>query len=256
MDGASEALFRRDYASCERACWRALSAAYRNEDWPRFARILMPLQEARRQRRIIAAEGTLRLGTRDLTGDVADGLDHAEAAWWVVTPPHTIADAGRLLRTARDRDRPVVVMFAERGGIASSAEGAADESGNTSAEVSGDMPTGTGRWVFRSLTHPTLTHLAAAPPEAWCDRWLAPEQARSLSLPRHESVHPPDWLQDRAERLGDAALDAVTHPVGSRDRVEALLEHLEAAPDHELLHQHLEAAARALALARPDSAGT
>ena len=63
MEDASQALSRMDYLSCETFCLKALSLARRAKRWPVYARILLPLQETRRQRRMIAAAGVIRLGS-------------------------------------------------------------------------------------------------------------------------------------------------------------------------------------------------
>src|SRR5690606_17570305 len=68
MERASRSLAAMDYLTCERLCVEALAAARRAQDWSYYARILLPLQEARRQRRLIAADGWVRLGTSDLEG--------------------------------------------------------------------------------------------------------------------------------------------------------------------------------------------
>ncbi|MHC4996015.1 MAG: hypothetical protein ACYTGQ_13285, partial [Planctomycetota bacterium] len=56
MEEASEALAHTDYFRCEKRCLQALALARDDNDYERYARILLPLQEARRLRRQAAAD--------------------------------------------------------------------------------------------------------------------------------------------------------------------------------------------------------
>ena len=49
MEAASKSLAQMDYLACEDGCLRALLFAREQRDWPYYARILLPLQEARRR---------------------------------------------------------------------------------------------------------------------------------------------------------------------------------------------------------------
>jgi hypothetical protein len=66
MQQAIDALTRMQYLACETLCLRALAAASELGSWDSYARILLPLQESRRQRRLIAADGAIRLGAADI----------------------------------------------------------------------------------------------------------------------------------------------------------------------------------------------
>ncbi len=67
MERASLALARTDYFGAERTCLRAIARAVAASDWERAARMCLPLQEARRQKRMLAI---------DLSGESED--DDAE----------------------------------------------------------------------------------------------------------------------------------------------------------------------------------
>jgi hypothetical protein len=56
MDKASQALVSMDYFEADRLCSRALDRAWGLKDYERMARICLPLQEARRQMRQLAAD--------------------------------------------------------------------------------------------------------------------------------------------------------------------------------------------------------
>ncbi len=113
MERASEALAQMDYLHAETLCLKALRQAREAEDWAYYVRILLPLQEARRQRRMIAADGVIRLGTARLEGPVDRWLASMEAGCIVVTHPHTAEDARTLENEARNQHRYVEVLFAE-----------------------------------------------------------------------------------------------------------------------------------------------
>ena len=49
METASQALAELDYARCEALCVKALEQARKQSDWVMYQRVLLPLQEARRQ---------------------------------------------------------------------------------------------------------------------------------------------------------------------------------------------------------------
>src|SRR5439155_6400925 len=100
-----------DYIACERHCVEALAIARQRKDWAYFARILLPLQEARRQRRIIAAEGAIRLGTGDLNAEPTSWLEHHKTGCLLVSRPHLKDDARCVLRAARDAGLFVEVMY-------------------------------------------------------------------------------------------------------------------------------------------------
>lgn len=215
MERASQALAAMDYPACEQACLEALRRARQARDWNGYARILLPLQEARRQRRLIAAEGFIRLGTSDLEGPDHDWSATFAAGCILVTHPHTAPHAVGLIAALRQQHKHAQVLLADN--IL-------------------DAP----RWVIASPLQPLLRVELAAPPTTWTDRWLSPRQVRDLGEPG-----PDDYFLDAAEALGDAAMAQVASPLGSVERIEQLEQFLEAVSDHEILHQRLGEAARA-----------
>lgn len=245
MERASVALARMDYLAAEALCLRALQAARAAADWAYYARILMPLQEARRQRRMIAAEGVIRLGTARLTQSADRWLDSIDAGCIVVTHPHGAADARALEEAARAQQRYIEVLFADNA---------------PDAEM----------WTLRAHHGPEVRCDRLAPPTAWQDTWLPPgepadipsdaddardaDDAESIDDEAEESTAsavaaftPADWFIDATEALGDAALAQVTALPGRRDRIAQLEQMLQVVTDHEILHQRLGDAARAMA---------
>lgn len=223
MERASRALMRTDYFTCEALCVEALAQAHRWRAWPYYARILLPLQEARRQRRLVAVAGTLRLGTAGLDGSPVSWLEQFQSGAIVLTHPHGVEDARALLAQARRQRRYVEVLLAD-------------------SDVQDD------RWTLVAFGGPQVRREVPAPPRAWRDRWLTPGErpdpgpdAKNLQA----GASPADWFIDATELLGDEAIAQVTAPLGTIQRIEQLEQMLEVT-NHEKLHQRLGEAARAM----------
>jgi hypothetical protein len=215
MEQASEALAIMDYAACEQLCVQALGEARLIQDWAYYARILLPLQETRRQRRMIAAEGTIRLGTSNLQGDVGQWLSDINEGCIVLTHPYQTGDAQRLAQLVLNEIYHIEILFADCNATESS-------------------------WQLTSFTgRPVICELAPPAP-ALRDRWLGNQPAAA------------QWFLHASEKLGDAAIDSVFHQMDAnnqdlaspKDVVAALEEALTSVPDHEILHQRLAEAAR------------
>jgi hypothetical protein len=211
MEQASVALAKMDYLTCEALCLDALADARRRGDWTYYGAILLPLQEARRQRRMIAAEGVVRLGTASLEKFFADEwLANLPAGCIVLTVPHSADDARALDARARHQRKHVEVLFAEERGA---------------------------KWLIRSFASPPVSCEVIAPTTAHTQRWIkAGEQPAAV-----------DWFLDACEALGDAAMQAAG-PISADAAGLAKLEAcLGVVTDHEIIHQRLGALARGLA---------
>jgi len=241
MEAASQALARMDYLVCESHCLEALAMARQRQDWPYYARILMPLQEARRQRRMIAAQGVIRLGTMSLQGEASAWLGHMRAGntqgdiagCIVLTQPHTGDHARRLAQAVRRQGLCVEVLLA-------------------------DNPVTAKQWTLRAYDGPDVDCTRPAPPAGWLDRWLGFQDGQQASGDdtaergwdqpigdvARSTYRPVDWFLDGAEALGDAAIAQVQIPLGDPQRIGALERCLNVVTDHEKLHQALEEAAR------------
>ena len=220
MENASTALAKMDYLECERLCLTALTEAWQKRRWAYYARILMPLQESRRQRRMIAADGDIRLGTSTLGDDPSTWLDKRRAACIVLTDPHGRAEAAALQEFARRNRRFVEVLLA-------------------------DNPVDADHWMLRSFAGPNVHVQVDAPPKTWRDQWLGTgDQIEVDRSPHKLELHPSDWFLDAGEVLGDAALAAVDPQLKGEPRIEALQQCLLAVTDHEIIHQRLGDVAR------------
>lgn len=227
MERASQSLAHMDYLTCEAFCLEALAIARQEQDWAYYARILLPLQEARRQRRMIAADGVVRLGTARLEQPVESWMVNLQAGCVVLTHPHKASDAQKLDHEARRLRRCVEVLFA-------------------------DNTEGSEAWTLRSYRGPAVSCLVPAPPRAWQDSWLAPGERPSTNEEDRDNDDvelastPADWFIDATEALGDAALEQVTAAQGDSHRIAQLEAMLDVVTDHEILHQQLGDAARAM----------
>ena len=110
MERASQALAKTDYLACERLCLEALRAAEQARDYDRIARILMPLQEARRQRRQNAADaGVVLLGEpRQTPQQILD--EHAGGCLMLLDPPYAPDDVDAVRRLALEQECHVEVL--------------------------------------------------------------------------------------------------------------------------------------------------
>src|SRR5699024_3063785 len=117
-------------------------------------RILLPLQESRRQRRLIAAEAGTYLGSADLAkvGLPVDRWidDFTDVGCVMLTHPHTRADAKKLSVIAQGRRCYMEILFAD--------SAITDET-----------------WRIRSFDGPDVHCDLPAPPAPWLDEWLAPD---------------------------------------------------------------------------------
>lgn len=110
MDQASESLVANRYLECEQLCTAAVVKARAAGDFERLARIMLPLQEARRQRRQIAEDaGTIILnGLRREPDAVLD--EHPRGCLLLTDPPYAAADGDALREAARRRELFVEVL--------------------------------------------------------------------------------------------------------------------------------------------------
>ena len=261
MESASVSLAQRRYLDCERQCLEALCLAKNNGDWSTVTRIILPLQEARRQRRLIAAAGTIRLGTTDLPDDPQSWLDRLQTGCLVVTHPHNRQTACRLEALARDQDRYVEVLFSDNPATAESWRITTDIDQPVYCPVAAPSP----HWQDRWITRPATDH---CPPSSQLPVQQDKEHPRNPPHEKSESESesesdpepckrmmtktPADWFLDVYELLGDAAWARFTAwPLTGLARLTALERCVEAVVGHELLHQRWAEAAAALAKADP-----
>lgn len=210
MDRASHVLVKMQYLEAEKLCEQALLMAYECKFWGYLARITLPLQECRRQRRMYAADGEIVIGTGHLPGDVVGELDQIQCGCVVFTGDDAKAHAIDLLQRVADKPRYLLVFFAS---------------------------VGNDQWQVHSASKPEFYVNYSPPPEVWQNV----NQAAGEYVKASDSAWPTpgDWVLDVQEKLGDQALKVIDTNVDALQRVDALLEAITAVPDHEILHQQL-----------------
>ena len=109
MERASAALNETRYAECERLCREAFEAAHGVADYDRMARIVLPLQEARRNRRLAAID----TGSLFVVEDPIDPEAPIEPGCYLFQPPLVGADGRDLRERAAEADVPVFVVVRE-----------------------------------------------------------------------------------------------------------------------------------------------
>lgn len=274
MQAASEALVRRRYFECQRLCLRALAAAHRALDYERMARILLPLQEARRHTRDLATDS----GAVFVLSGPLPQAPSLRPGCYLLEPPRVGMD-GALLRQALDAaEIPALVLTREpltRSGLwPVVAHGPVTIRVRVPAPARRPEP-----WAMPEAirAHPHLIALTPARPRALDDsptptptpharhappvpapkptqttprrsrKTLAPELPTAPEPETHPAadVPPVTWFIHTAELLGDEAIASVAPARPAAARVEELLQRLESHPDHEKLHQRLQEACRA-----------
>lgn len=196
MAKASESLVKTAYFEAERMADKALQMARQEQDYDRMARIVMPLQEARRLRLQIALDtGKVIVLDKPITEDMK-----IKPGCYLVQPPNVGADARRLRLAALAAEVPVAVLCRE--------------------------PLSQTRLVPVVAIGPGTTIRAKVSPPKNADR---PDLA---------------WFTASMEELGDFAIENLDPDLPAAKRIELLIDCLEAFPEHENLHQALEAACR------------
>lgn len=213
METASQALARLEYARCESLCVDALARARDAEDWVMYQRVLLPLQEARRQRRQAALDGPIMLGTTRPTDDLAPQISGMDQGCIVLTWPNTPSAAAALSEALGKRKQPIELLF-------------------------GDNTPDAKTWRITSYRGPGLSVDLPAPRAGWVGQWIDPATT-APPTPAH-------WFMQASEALGDAALATIDAPPGTLEHLQALEGALACVDDHEILHQRLASAAKAL----------
>ena len=206
MEQASQLLAQTKAIDAEFLCLRALEMAVKSSDWDRAARIILPLQEARRLRRQNATD----TGLVRLVDTQAQTRIKPETGCYLFQPPLIAAEARSYREAWLRRGVQLSVLTREpmtRDGLCPVSAVGALSIRTKLLPPPGVKPKETG------VTHDEIT------------------QAIPMS-----------WFQAAAEALGDAAIASVDPDEPAAHRVLDLIERLDALPEHEKLHQALERA--------------
>lgn len=226
MEQASAALVKRKYFECEQFAAAALRKAQALQEYDRMARLLLPLQEARRMKRDMALDsGRAFMVMSELPQGKA-----LVAGCYLVAPPRVGVDGRALREYADQQEIPVLVLVRE-------------------------PTTRDGLWPIVSVGPVTVrTKVMPAKPgkapttkkktgkkSAQNAEDVATEIAEASGIPAPPTI---EWFLETCEALGDAAIASVADSLPAANRVDMLFERLEALPDHEKLHQRLADACR------------
>ena len=131
MENASVALTEMRYFECERLCVEALGMARAGEDFDSYSRIMLPLQEARRQRRQVATEAGVAVlsGERLSAGEIVDR--HEAGCLLMVSPPYSREDERRVRELALERERFIEPLVLDGEGLRKAFEGAMESEGDS-----------------------------------------------------------------------------------------------------------------------------
>jgi len=102
MERASLALVQMDYAKSEELAMQALALCINASDWTTYARVIMPLQEARRQRRLTACDAGVSCGG-------IESLPAASGVWIAVDVSRE--DAAQIDDQARAEGKAIEVLW-------------------------------------------------------------------------------------------------------------------------------------------------
>ncbi len=188
MTKAQQALARNHWFEAERMCTRALDMARGEGDFNLMARIVLPLQEARRQRMQLALDSKKIV----IVDEPSVEERKIEVKCYLVQPPLVGADARRMRLLALEREIPAMFLCRE-------------------------PKTQLGLCPVVAIGQVTV-RTRIDPPKKWDKPDLA-------------------WYVAACEQLGDAAIETLDRTAEPARQVDALLERLDAIPDHEKLHQ-------------------
>lgn len=236
MERASEQLVQREYFATERLCAAALHKAVAIRDYDRVARIVLPLQEARRQKRNLALDA----GAVFLIDHELPTSETLLPGCYLVSPPRVGVD-GRALRDLADELMiPVIVLVREP----ATRDGAWPLVAVGPVTVRAKVPAPTTKFPETVPATPAAKGRKGAKPTSKSAA-STPAPAQRADLPC--ALPPPEWFVYASEVLGDSAIASTQHITSPDTLVEALLHRLDAQPDHEKLHQRLMDAARTAA---------
>ena len=213
MDRASQKLVETDYFGTQELCLRAMEKCRRSRDWERLARIILPLQESRRQLRHLACD----TGKSFIVHKMPTRAEGFATGCYLLEPPLVGIDGRNFRELLRAKRVPALVLTKEP------------------TTASGKWPiAGAGDGHFEVV----VARVQVDPPAGFKG---APARLTNMS---HGANIDPSWFLATQEALGDAAIRKVRHEWPASHRVEDLLELLDAVPDHEKLAQAVALAAR------------
>ena len=217
MERASVALEKTRYFEAERFCKDALGKAFAASDFERMARIILPLQEARRQKRQLAVDSgrAIVLGESDMMMAMVQNI---LPGCYLFQPPLIGLDARNFREEANAHGVPTLVLCRE-------------------------PMTKEGKWPLVAVGQVPIRTRVEPP-------FPLQRVEKGPTKDGYSGEPPPDmsWFERAAEALGDVAITKLKFDEPAAWRVDDLMEFLSVHPDHEKLHQRLEEACRQAAV--------
>lgn len=202
MEQASAALASGDYFQCERIAAEALQSAFARQQWEQVARIAMPLQEARRQRRLMAIDAD-RLFVFEK--DPPTGEKPLEAGCYVICAPCVAADARRINEAALEHGVPVIALACEPKTQLGLLPVAVVGPTTIRAKMK-PVKTFTPRWCLQALDALTESALETFDPGRAVHRQVEDLVEKVMTLPESELLH--QKLAEVAHHAARAAQEA------------------------------------------------
>jgi hypothetical protein len=218
MDKAAKAMARAAWFEAERLTHRAVHMARQAGDFNTMASIVLPLQEARRQRYQLAlACGVVTRWTEPITEETA-----AQAGCYLIEPPQVGADARRLRLGALQHDVPAAVLCREpamRVGLWPIVAVSASFSIRTRVDPPDDPQRPDLRWFTGAMEALGDEAIAEIDPVMELTRRIDAILGRLDAVPEHEKLHQLLCETCReAHRKGVAESDAPTKNGPKRTR--------------------------------------
>ena len=211
MERATAALLSTQYFDAEAMALRALNRAAAAGDFERMARICLPLQEARRQKRLEGVDA----GQTQIIRDLPPRTEPIAPGCYLLEPP-LIGIESNTLRDMCNRKKAAAMVLCR------------------------EPTTASGKWPIVSVSgsdrESLVVRIQVPPPPGF--EHPGPPSAESGPRPGPS----PTWFVATQEALGDAAIAKVNPKLPPDYLALDLLEMLLAVPDHEKLHQALAAA--------------
>lgn len=202
MERASRALADMDYLACEALCLQALETAREQKRFKYYARVLLPLQEARRQRRMTAAQGDVLIGIGKDGADCSAWFEEGHPGCLVITQPNKAEDARALAERARAENRFVEVLFADNQPDAAAWTLKSYEGPDVCCEIG--APTGDlapAQWFLHATETLGDAALASVDDTLTGEARVEALEAVLRVFPDHELLH--QHLADAARSVGD-----------------------------------------------------
>lgn len=200
MERASEALQATRIFECERLCLDALRIAHRGQDYERMARVLLPLQEARRLKRQRAADAG-----RIVQHESPDQATSIEPGCVLMHPPRCVGADGRALRERADKEEtPLIVVVRE-------------------------PETSEGLWPIVAVG-PATVRIRVEPPEELTPDWFL-DVLEGLGDAAIESLNPEAPASTRINQLMDRLTTAPDHELLHQVLESACREAIRVGPD-------------------------